>query len=102
MDNDFDRVNIRFDQQDKRLEESKEIKYDDNQRPAGLQLQAQQSPFVVKGDVFQDKKIRKYKEGDAPDKRLGDILSVRIDDNPTSQSCFSDEEFIEPPALTVC
>ena len=102
MDNGFDRVNIRFDLQGKRFEESQEIKNYDNQRPAGLQLQAQQSRFVVKGDVFQDKKTRQYKEGDASDKRLGDILSVRVDDNPMSQSCFGNEEFIEPPALTVC
>ena len=90
----------RFDQQ--KFEESKEkVKNKNNQHPAGLQLQAQQSRLAVKADVFQDKKTRGGKEGIAIDERYGGISSVRVDDL-MSQTSFGDKEFTEPSALTKC
>ena len=38
----------------------------------------------------------------APDDRLRDISSVRVDDDPMSQTSFDKEEVAEPSALTVC
>ena len=100
--NRFDRTTSCFDQKDKRFEESREsIKNKNNQRPAGLQLQAQQPRLAGKADVFQDKKIRDRKEGVASYKRCGDISSVRVD-GPLSQTNFDEEDITEPSALTKC
>ena len=61
-----------------------------NQRPAGLQLQAQQLRLAVGVDIVKDKKPRRRKGVVTPDERWGDISSVRIDGDPMSQTNFGE------------
>ena len=105
----FEEVNKHFVDQDKKFENLDRLlvrrgnKLDDmlketrntNQRRAGLQqLQAQQPRLAVKGDVLEDQKTRKSREGFGPDGRLGDISSVRLHGSIRLTS-FGDQEYIE-------
>ena len=86
-----------FDQQEKRLEESKE-KSRNNQHFAGLHLQAQQPRLAAKADVKLASKTRESKNDFATYERCGDVSSVKLED-PIGQTSFGDKEFIEPSTL---
>ena len=74
-----------YDRMDSHIEDMKKfINIKNNQRLAGLQLQAQQPCLAVKADVIKDKRTRVRKEDAAPDERFGNISSARVDDDRMS------------------
>ena len=97
MDNHVDRIN-------KHVEGfTGEIK-NSSKRLYILMRQVQQPRLAAKADVKQSLKNRAREEDAAEDEKFGDISSVEVevDNDPMSQTSFSDREFAQPSAPAKC